>query len=159
MPPKKKQAQTKETNQSKTKGLFDHIEQIYVGQNPDYFDTLSDADKKSYSVYMVNKFLSMNPHQSPFVNEMQKYTLPNDIHYAFFSRVIPKGRQFNKYIKSKKESVYESWMVDLVRKHYDISAAEATDYLEIYYKHNKEELRKLCQMYGTEEKVIKKAKL
>lgn len=159
MPPKKKQAQTKEPNQSKTKGLFDHIDEIYVGQRPDYFDILSDADKKSYSVYMVNKFLSMNPHQLPFVNEVQKYTLPSDTHYTFFSQIIPKGRQFNKYIKSKKEASYETWMVDLVRKHYDISTTEATEYLEIYYKHNKLALRTLCQAYGIDDKTLKKVKL
>ena len=141
------------------KGLFDHIDAIYTNQKSDYYTSLSDADKKSYNNYMVNKFLSMNPHQLPFVNELQKYTLTPELHYAFFSRVIPKGKQFNKYIKSKKESSYEAWLVDLVREHYNVSTAEATDYLDIFYKHNKAALRGLCQMYGKTEKEIKKAKL
>jgi hypothetical protein len=101
----------------------------------------------------------MNPHQLPFVNEVQKYTLTPELHYAFFSRVIPKGKQFNKYIKSKKESSYETWLVGLVGEHYNVSSAEATDYLDIFYKHNKAGLRTLCQMYGKTEKEIKKAKL
>lgn len=149
----------KDPTQQKTKGLFDHVEAVYNNQRLDYFDTLSDADKKSYSVYMVNKFLSMNPHQLPFVNEIQKYTLPSNTHYTFFSQVIPKGRQFNKYIKSKKDTTYETWLVDLVRKHYDISTAEAIEYLEIYYKQDKVALRMLCQAYGIDDKTLKKAKL
>lgn len=156
MPPKKK---TQTEPSSKTKGLFDHIDAIYTNQKSDYFTSLSDADKKSYNNYMVNKFLSMNPHQLPFVNELQKYTVSPELHYAFFSRVIPRGKQFNKYIKGKKESAYEAWLVDLVREHYNISTAEATDYLDIFYKHGKGELRTLCQMYGKTEKEIKKAKL
>ena len=160
MPPKKKTSnQPQQNTQSKTKGLFDHIDAIYTNQSTDYFTSLSDADKKSYNNYMVNKFLSMNPHQLPFVNELQKYTLTPELHYAFFSRVIPKGKQFNKYIKGKKENDYDAWLVDLVREHYGVSSAEATDYLDIFYKHNKAELRGLCQMYGKEEKLIKKAKL
>lgn len=103
------------------KGLFDHVDAIYTNQKPDYFTMLSDSDKKSYNNYMVNKFLSMNPHQLPFVNELQKYTLSPELHYAFFSRVIPRGKQFNKYIKGKKENDYETWLVDLVREHYKVS--------------------------------------
>jgi len=157
MPPKKKH--TNEQTPQKFKGLFDHIDAIYTNQKPDYYTSLSDGDKKSYNNYMVNKFLSMNPHQLPFVNELQKYILTPELHYAFFSRVIPKGKQFNKYIKGKKENTYDAWLVDLVREHYGVSSAEATDYLDIFYKHNKAELRGLCQMYGKEEKLIKKAKL
>jgi len=160
MPPKKKATtNTKDQTQQKVKGLFDHIDAIYTNQKPDYYTSLSDGDKKSYNNYMVNKFLSMNPHQLPFVNELQKYTLTPELHYAFFSRVIPKGKQFNKYIKSKKESSYETWLVDLVREHYSVSTGEATDYLDIFYKHNKAELKQLCQMYGKTEKELKKVKL
>jgi len=141
------------------KGLFDHVDAIYTNQKSDYFTSLSDADRKSYNNYMVNKFLSMNPHQLPFVNELQKYTVSPELHYAFFSRVIPRGKQFNKYIKDKKENVYETWLVDLVREHYAVSSTEATEYLDIFYKHDKGELRKLCQMYGKTDKELKKVKL
>jgi hypothetical protein len=157
MPPKKKQIN--EQTPQKSKGLFDHIDAIYTNQKPDYYTSLTDGDKKSYNNYMVNKFLSMNPHQLPFVNELQKYILTPELHYAFFSRVVAKGKQFNKYIKSKKESSYETWLVELVGRHYEVSSAEAADYLDIFYKHNKEELRRLCQMYGKTEKELKKIKL
>ena len=40
-------------------GLFDHIKQITNVQNPKYWDTLEDADKKTWSNYMVLRFLSM----------------------------------------------------------------------------------------------------
>ena len=42
--------------QTKTKSLFDHVDAIYTNQKIDYFGTLTEADKKSYNNYMVNRF-------------------------------------------------------------------------------------------------------
>jgi len=143
----------------KIKGLFDHIEAIYTNQRSDYFDTLTEADKKSYSNYMVNRFISMNPHQVPFVNEIQKYNLDSKLHYLFYSQVLPKGKQFNKYIKKTKEVKYEDWLIDIITKHFSVSVVEAEEYLEIYYKQNKSALKMLCEAYGVDSKKLKKAKL
>lgn len=155
MPPKKQDTQ----DQPKAKGLFDHINAIYENQKIDYFENITDADKKSYSNYMVNRFLSMNPHQLPIVNELQKYNLTSDVHYKFYSQALPRKRQFNKYIKKTKEVKYEDWLIDIIVKHYHVSIAEAETYLEIYYIQNKLALRQLCEMYGITDKELKKAKL
>lgn len=146
-------------DQPKTKSLFDHINAIYEHQKIDYFNTITDADKKTYSNYMVNRFLSMNPHQLPIINELQKYNLTPDVHYKFFSQVLPRKRQFNKYVKKAKEVKYEDWLIDIVVKHYYTSIAEAEEYLGIYYAHDKPALRVLCQAYGIDDKTLKKAKL
>jgi len=108
---------------------------------------------------MVNRFLSMNIHQLPLVNEIQKYSLPSDVHYLFFATTIPRGKQYNKYVKAAKETKYEEWLVTLVAKHYCVSEVEAVTYLEIYYEQDKPALRELCEKYGIDAKVLKKAKL
>ena len=141
------------------KSLFDHINSIYQEQKKNYFQTLTDGDKKTYSAYMVNRFLSMNIHQLPLVNEIQKYTLPNEAHYLFFATTVPRGKQYNKYVKAAKETKYEEWLVTLVARHYCVSELEAISYLDIYYKDDKPALRSLCEKYGVDPKVIKKAKL
>lgn len=144
---------------NKSKGLFDHIDEIYINQRTNYFDVLSDAEKKTYNNFMVNKFISMNPHQLPIVNEIQKYNLDSNIHYLFYSQLLPKGKQFNKYIKKTKDIKYEEWLVEIVIKHFNVSTVEAEEYLEIYYKQNKSALRMLCETYGVDSKRLKKAKL
>ena len=96
------------------KTLFDHINAIYLEQKKNYFSTLDDGEKRTYSNYMVNRFLSMNIHQLPLVNEIQKYNLPSDVHYLFLATTIPRGKQYNKYVKAAKETKYEDWLVDLV---------------------------------------------
>jgi hypothetical protein len=141
------------------KSLFDHINAIYLDQKKNYFAGLDDGEKRTYSAYMVNRFVSMNIHQLPLVNEIQKYTLPNEAHYLFLSTTIPRGKQYNKYVKAAKETKYEEWLVELVAKHYNVSQVEATSYLEIYYRDDKPGLRSLCEKYGLDPKVIKKAKL
>jgi len=141
------------------KTLFDHINEIYQSQKKNYFSTLDDGEKRTYSAYMVNRFLSMNIHQLPLVNEIQKYSLPNEAHYLFFVTTIPRGKQYNKYVKAAKETKYEEWLVTLVAKHYCVSEIEAISYLEIYYRDNKSGLRELCEKYGIDPKVIKKAKI
>jgi hypothetical protein len=141
------------------KTLFDHINEIYQSQKKNYFSTLDDGEKRTYSAYMVNRFLSMNIHQLPLVNEIQKYTLPNEAHYLFLATTIPRGKQYNKYVKAVKETKYEEWLVDLVAKHYCVSQVEAITYLEIYYRDDKPALRELCEKYGIDNKILKKAKL
>jgi hypothetical protein len=141
------------------KSLFDHINAIYLDQKKNYFAGLDDGEKRTYSNYMVNRFLSMNIHQLPLVNEIQKYNIPSDVHYLFLATTIPRGKQYNKYVKSKNETKYESWLITLVAKHYNVSEDEAVTYLDIYHKDDKPALRSLCEKYGVDPKVIKKAKL
>ena len=141
------------------KTLFDHINEIYQSQKKNYFSGLDDGEKRTYSNYMVNRFLSMNIHQLPLVNEIQKYNLPSDVHYLFFATTIPRGKQYNKYVKSKNETKYEGWLVTLVSKHFTVSESEAMMYLDIYYGEHKDALRSLCEGYGIDNKTLKKAKL
>ncbi len=141
------------------KTLFDHVNEIYQSQDRKYFSALDDGEKRTYNNYMVNRVLSMNIHQLPLVNEIQKYSIPSDVHYLFFATTIPRGKQYNKYVKAAKETKYEEWLVTLVAKHYCVSEIEAVTYLEIYYEQDKPALRELCEKYGIDTKVLKKAKL
>jgi hypothetical protein len=158
---KKKQAQPN-TGESTAKGLFDFVNAITADQSMKFFEELSDMEKKAYknSRYMIHRFLSMNMNYAPVVNIAQKYTsMPERAHYLFLTNILPKGKQYNKYIKGSKDDRYESWLVDLIAKHYDVSQVEAISYLEIYYKDDKPALRSLCEKYGVDPKVIKKVKL
>lgn len=158
MPKKKTQTEHVEPK----KDIFFFLNGIYTDQRVAFFDELSDADKKLYknSKYMLHRFLSMNPNYTPVVNAVQKYTsMPERAHYLFLTNLLPRGRQFNKYIKGDKEEKYKSWLVDIVVRHFHISIAEAIQYLEIYYEHNKSALKQLCELYGVDAKTLKTAKL
>ena len=54
--------------------LFDHITNITSVQNPKYWDTLDVDSKKTWSNYMIHRFLSMNPEWIEVLSEIQPYT-------------------------------------------------------------------------------------
>ena len=143
-------------------GLFDHINHIYEKQSDSYFASLSDADKKTWSTYMINRFLSMNYNQVDIINELQKYSkIPSAIYYRLLIDIIPKGRQYNSYIKGKSEDKYESWLVDLISKHFECKKMIAIEYIDILCLTEKGKLSiyQLCEQYAIDEKLTKKLKL
>jgi hypothetical protein len=145
------------------RSLFDHLDAICTNQDINYFDELDDADRKTFTVYMVNRFISMKSEFLPIVNEFQMYydsSGPREA-YLFYSQMLPKEKKYFKYIKSKKETKYEDWLVALVAKHYQVSQIEAQDYLFTFYLTDagKGYLRQLCEQHCIESKLIKKAKI
>lgn len=152
----------KKTNGNQGKELFDFIAGITENQTTEFFDSLTESERKKYkaSRYMIHRFLSMNSNYLPVVDELQKCTgIPDRCHYLFLTNILPRGRQFNKYIKGNKEGKYEKWLVDLVAKHFHVSTVEAIQYIEIYYLHDKSGLRELCEKHGIDSKTLKKVKL
>ena len=146
-----------------TKTLFDHITNVTSVQNPKYWDALTDADKKTWSNYMVHRFLSMNPNWIEILSEIQPYTQtlePKQLYLALIG-ILPKGRYYMRYIKGKKANKYESWLVDLLIQDFMCSSKEAEDYCEILYgtKEGRENIKYICERYGIDKKQITKLKL
>lgn len=143
--------------------LFDHIKAITQTQDKKYWDKLDESDKKTWSNYMVFRFLSMNPDWVTMVAQLQPYLqeVPPKACYLALIDIIPKTRAFLKYMKAKGEDVYEKWLIELVTKHYNTSTLESEDYIKILYstKSGRERIKELCTMYGIESKQITKLKL
>lgn len=142
---------------------FDHINAIYNNQRLDYYDTLTDHDKKTFNAYVISMGISMNWDFLPIVNIANRYwdeLSPRSL-YLFYSQLIPKGKYFNKWVKGKKDASYEPWLIQLVSKKYEISHDEATVYISIFLKtdEGRAELREICTGFGVDEKKLKKAKL
>ena len=116
----------------KRKNLFDHINAITSQQNPNYWDDISVEDKKSWSNYMVNRFLSMKMDWTELVNEVQKYQLKPKELYKVYIDILPKKKQWLKYIKGDKEMKYPKWVYEIVAKHLQISSREASDAVDMY---------------------------
>ena len=148
---------------NKPKTLFDHLKAITQYQDPNYWEKLSDADKKTWSNYMVHRFLSMNPDWIDIISDLSPYTqtLPPDILYKTLIGLIPKGRYFLKYVKGKKDEKYEPWLVELLVIDFSVSKKESLDYLEILYstREGRENIKYICEKYGIEKTKITKLKL
>ena len=116
----------------KKKSLFDHIKQITDVQNPNYWNDISDDDKKSWSNYMVNRFLSMKMDWVEIVNEIQRYPLQPKELYKVYTDILPKKRQLLKYVKGYKKMKYPNWVYEIVSKHLQCSLREAKEAVETY---------------------------
>jgi hypothetical protein len=145
----------------KKKSLFDHINQIKKVQNPKYWETLTEEDKKSWSNYMIHRFLSMNMNIIDLVNELQKYNLkPQDL-YKLYTNILPKDNRFYKYVKGRSEMAHPNWLVNIVTNHEEVSKKEAIEMIDMYYltEGGMLELGQLAQKWGIEPKRIEEAGL
>ena len=145
----------------KKKSLFDHIKEITSVQKSDYWEKISEEDKKTWSNYMVHRFLSMKMEWVELVNELQKYNLkPKDL-YKLYTNVLPKGKQWLKYTKGRNQMEHPQWLINLVAVHMKSSKKEAYDAVEMYMltEGGMLELGEICRKYGVEPKKIEKAGL
>ena len=136
------------------KSLFDHIKQITNVQNTLYWESISDGDKKTWSNYMVHRFLSMKSEWIHVVNEIQKYweIKPKNL-YQFYIDVLPRSRTFLRYTKSKKKSKVEKWAMEHLKDYFECSSREVEQHLEIL---TKEQVTTIVMKYGVDDKQLKK---
>jgi len=142
----------------KKKSLFDHIQAVTSQQHPNYWDEISDDDKKSWSNYMVNRFLSMKPEWIELVNEVQRYPLKPKELYKVYADILPKKKQWLKYIKGDKQMKHPKWLYEIVAKHLQCSIREASDAVDMYEisAGGQAELADILGKYGVEQKEIRK---
>ena len=145
----------------KKRSLFDHIREVTAVQKVDYFDTLSVDDRKSWSNYMVNRFLSMKMEWVELVNELQKYKLEPKELYKLYINILPKGKQWLKYTKGRNDMNYPNWLVNIVSNDMEVSKQEAKEAIDMYYltEGGMAELGQLARKWGVEPKKIEKAGL
>lgn len=145
------------------KKLFDHINAITSEQDPKYFDKLTEEDLKSWSNFMINRFLSMKPDWVELVATLLPLTQtlqPKEM-YKLYINLIPKGKHYLKYIKGKGEDKYEDFLIELMKKDYLCSERQALDYIEVLYasREGREHMKYVCEKYGVDKKQITKLKL
>lgn len=144
----------KTENTVKAKGIFDHLSGIK--EKKVAWDSLSEMDTKSFSPFIINRWLSMNLDLLPIINILQKYTigtLKEREVYKLYYDFLPKEKTFDKYIKGKKEAKYNKELLNHLSNWYGVSHREVEDYLEIL---SKEQVIEILMKYGLTDKESKK---
>ena len=134
--------------------IIDWINQLLVTKK-DWNDFTEDEQKK-FSPFIINRWLSMDKEFIEIVNYFQKYsiwTLESREVYKWYCDVLPKGKRFNRYIKGKKLKKYDDWLIKLLCNHFKCSKLQVIEYIELI---DKEELKDILEMYGTDKKQVKK---
>lgn len=136
--------------------IFDHLANITIKKTP--WDSLTEADQKSFSPYLINRWLSMNPDFIELVDMFQQYTIgPLDKKhvYQLYCDFLPKQKTFSKYIKGKKSDEYNKELVEFISEHYMISYRESKQCIDFWKGNDKQSLIDILKRYGKTETEIK----
>jgi hypothetical protein len=137
----------------KAKSIFDHLSGIKEKKTS--WESLTDMDKKSFSPFIINRWLSMNIGLLPIVNILQKYTIgllsARDT-YKVYLDFLPKQKTFDKYIKGKADGKYNTDMLKYLSTWYSVSQREVIGYMELLPK---EEVLSILMKYGLTDKEAK----
>ena len=134
--------------------IFDWLTQIRVYKKS--WESFSETDQKVFQPYMINRFLSMDQDLIYIINYFQKYSIgllqSKDV-YKWYCEVVPRGKKWNKYIKSSKIKKYDTNIVDIIKKHYEIGTNESRQCLNLLYEttDGKKNLKQILRLYGNEE--------
>lgn len=151
-----------------SKSVFDHANHILKYQNKEYYNTLDDSDKGTFSTFMLNRILSyVNKFDYIFIPELSeidsiifKSKLPLDIAYMLYINTIPKNGMYNiQYKKSNTpDQKYTPELINILSNYLEISKETTILYLHRYYSDDAgmAYLRKVLESYGFDTKEIKK---
>jgi len=142
----------------KPASLFDHLS--FITDKKRKWETLSELDRKSFSPYLINRWLSQTPELIEYVDMFQRYTIgllePRDV-YKLYYDFLPKKKFFSKYVKGKKQETVNEELVTIIKDHLQVSETEAIEYTEILKIQEKDHIfKELLIRYGKDEKEIKK---
>jgi len=117
----------------RTRGLFDHVKHIRQVQSEDYYDTLSESERKTFSKFMILRVLSMDQKIVEEISYISKYmeVLPDKQFYALLIKCIPKDYKFYPYIKKNVKDVNPTVLGCIVKK-YQIGSSDASDYYSLF---------------------------
>jgi len=137
--------------------LFEHVDNIKGSKIP--LNKLSAKSKKTFEIYMINRFLSMNTNYIDLVNELQLVTLKLDKFEMskLYNSIIPRGKSYDKFIKNSKIKIYSEELLQIISKYYECNNREASEYIDTFYKIGREcDIIDILTMFGKTEKEIKK---
>jgi hypothetical protein len=120
------------------------------------WDEWPESDQKKFSVYIINRWLSMREELVDFVNELQPYTVgllsPRETYRVYYD-FLPAQQSYAKYIKGSKEDKFDSELIEIVAKHFLVSKSEAIEYIELL---DHDACDRLLSLYGYSDSLKKK---
>ena len=133
--------------------IIDWMNQLLVHKK--HWDSFTEDEQKRFSPFIINRWLSMDKEFIEIVNYFQKYsigTLESREVYEWYRNILPKGKRFNKYIKSKMNKKYDDYLINTLCNYFECSKLQVVEYIKLI---SKEDLVSILEKYGTNPKQIK----
>lgn len=117
----------------------------YLSYDKVPYSKLTDAEIKSINVYMLHRYLSMDPEYCIFANEVQ--SIPNlsvEQVYNIYLSLLPKAKKYFKYTKAASEKIDKD-KVSKLSSLLQVSQREANDYLALL---SDDQFKDILNSYG-----------
>lgn len=139
--------------------LFDHVKQIRSGKSPDYYENLSEENRKTFNHFMILRALAMDDEVVGEMAFLYRYfsIIPSAQFYQLLTDLVPTSSRWIPWVKTKVIK-HTPEFLSLVAKHYDVSKRQANEYINVLTSTDEglEKLVDLCQSMGLNESEIGK---
>ena len=131
--------------------LWDWLDEITVKKTPSEEFTGNDWEK--FNSWLMHRFISCNRYYIELANLAQSLPPQNKKQvYNLYKEMIPKGKSYFKYIKSKTKQPNKE-LIDKLTSYFKLGSSEIITYISIL---NKNDLTNILKEMGVEDKEIKK---
>jgi hypothetical protein len=140
----------------KPKNLFDHLTAIRTTKDPDYYDSLNEAEKKGFNHWAILNGLSMDINLIELIAFLWKDgyydKIPSPQFYRLLAELVPQTTQRLFWVKKSKQKNTE--LLKNVANWYSVSTREAEDYVNTFVETDDgcKELVNILQGLGLSEK-------
>jgi hypothetical protein len=140
-------------NTIKAKTIFELLKCIF--EHKTKWEELSDLDKKAFSPYMINRFISMDINYIDTINYLQQYTLttmsPREV-YKLYIDLFPKSKFWSKYVKPSNNNKLKisDKLVEFIAQNEKWSTSETRDNMLILLDNESgyDVIRSYLEKYG-----------
>lgn len=141
----------------KRRSLFDHVKVIRSTQDPNYYNNLSEEDRKSFNHFMILRALSMDDSILEDIASLYQFLdkIPSPQFYQLLIALVPNTNRFSPWIKAKVMR-HNKDLLALVAKRFQVSKVQANDYVNLLLRSNNGqwELEQICKSFGLEDKEV-----
>lgn len=139
------------------RNLFNHLDAVTKEQSSEYWKELDEQDRKTWSTFMINRYVSMDIKSISLVDLLQKYNhgLTHELAYKLYIGFLPKIYKFLRYVKKENKSKYTAEEIGLLAKYYKCSKREALQYSEIL---SEDAVKEIINLFEQKHKVTKRKK-
>lgn len=137
--------------------VFDHVKHIRQEQNPNYFTSLPEEDRKSFNHFMIVRALSMDEELVETMAQLYPIfdKIPSPQFYQLLIAIVPKSNRYYPWIKSKKLK-HKKELLEYVRQRFTVSRHQANEYINILLRSElgQFELVNICKAFGLDDNEI-----
>ena len=120
--------------------LFDYLKSLT--DKKEDLDFNNEEIHKGYQPYMINRFVSMAEVFIPLVNEINSFQVPKDVHFKYMFSILPKRKQYFKYIKGSKDLSEKEKKT--ISHYFQVGKREAEEYIRVL---DKKQIDEILEIY------------